>query len=373
MTYKELYLKEHPECKDIDAVIRYECPGQHIDGGANVFKKSCPYPVGLVTTVCPVCWNREIPEEVFKRFEEKESMKDKNEIDELKAASKELRKANKPVHDKDILTTSSPVKEAIDKACKEFLEKHGGVFKNAADAQKELEDVDNEILKEIIKPAEKSVIPKEVIDKFVELGNVSPISSEDLKKVMELAEKNTMSGKDMDTAAEAAVKASENLAKLTSVILDSGTRREFSTGAVRDIQDGKGRCDLMPLKEISDFLFAPVLKHIALFQETGNADHLYDALECYIYEENLDSADVMLEAAKHFEAGAAKYGEWNWQKGIPTHCYIDSAVRHYLKFLRGDKDEPHDRAFVWNILCCIWTCKHKPELNDYPRKEESND
>lgn len=83
--------------------------------------------------------------------------------------------------------------------------------------------------------------------------------------------------------------------------------------------------------------------------------------------------DMLLEAAKHFEAGAAKYGEWNWQKGIPTHCYIDSAVRHYLKFLRGDNDEPHDRAFVWNILCCIWTCKHKPELNDYPRKEEKTD
>lgn len=30
-------------------------------------------------------------------------------------------------------------------------------------------------------------------------------------------------------------------------ILDSGSRREFSTGAVRDIASGKGRCDLIPL------------------------------------------------------------------------------------------------------------------------------
>ena len=30
-------------------------------------------------------------------------------------------------------------------------------------------------------------------------------------------------------------------------IKDSGERREFETGAVRDIQKGKGRCDLMPL------------------------------------------------------------------------------------------------------------------------------
>ena len=30
-------------------------------------------------------------------------------------------------------------------------------------------------------------------------------------------------------------------------ILDSGNRRQFETGAVRDIQEGKGRCDLLPL------------------------------------------------------------------------------------------------------------------------------
>jgi hypothetical protein len=78
---------------------------------------------------------------------------------------------------------------------------------------------------------------------------------------------------------------------------------------------------------------------------------------------------MFLEVAIHFEEGAKKYGENNWQKGIPVHCYIDSAVRHYLKFLRGDKDEPHDRAFCWNILCAIWTCKHKPELNEYAQKD----
>lgn len=31
-----------------------------------------------------------------------------------------------------------------------------------------------------------------------------------------------------------------------SEILDSGNRTEFESGAVRDIQEGKGRCDLLP-------------------------------------------------------------------------------------------------------------------------------
>lgn len=70
---------------------------------------------------------------------------------------------------------------------------------------------------------------------------------------------------------------------------------------------------------------------------------------------------MILEVAKHFEEGAKKYGEHNWQKGIPVKCYIDSAIRHYLKWHRGDQDEPHDRAFVWNLLCCIWEVDYHNE------------
>lgn len=156
------------------------------------------------------------------------------------------------------------------------------------------------------------------------------------------------------------------------MIKDSGTRREFDSGAVRDIQEGKGRCDLMPLDAVAAYMVNSIILRISYFQETGLHTHLYDALENFRIAVGLDYPTLFLEVSKHFEEGALKYGEYNWQKGIPTHCYIDSAVRHYFKYLRGDKDEPHDRAFVWNILCCIWTCQHKPEFNDYG-KENRND
>ncbi len=148
-------------------------------------------------------------------------------------------------------------------------------------------------------------------------------------------------------------------------IKDSGERREFDTGAVRDIQEGKGRCDLMPIDVIGEFSMDLVIIRIADFMVTGDRGYFNLALAAFLQKRDWDIPTMLLETSKHFEDGARKYGEYNWQKGIPIKCYIDSAVRHYWKWLRGDKDEPHDRAFCWNILCAIWTCKHKPELNDY--------
>lgn len=147
-------------------------------------------------------------------------------------------------------------------------------------------------------------------------------------------------------------------------ILDSGNRREFDTGAVRDVSEGKGRCDLLPLDVIGTWLQNDMLVMIEKFKETKNVTYLYSAINYFQGEYGVDVWTLLLEVSKHFENGAKKYGENNWKKGIPLHCYIDSGVRHFLKHLRGDTDEPHDRAFVWNILCAIWTFQNKPELDD---------
>ena len=154
-----------------------------------------------------------------------------------------------------------------------------------------------------------------------------------------------------------------------SKIQDSGARRQFGTGAVRDIQEGKGRCDLLPLEIISEWLKYEELRHIEKYIRTGDLQELYTCMDifCVNPENGFNTEDknlITIEVSKHFEAGAKKYEDRNWEKGIPLHSFIDSAVRHYLKHMAGQREEPHNRAFLWNILCAIWTHKNKPELID---------
>lgn len=161
------------------------------------------------------------------------------------------------------------------------------------------------------------------------------------------------------------------------MLQDSGKRREFETGAARDIAEGKGRCDLLPLNIVGAVLRdnLRILEAIDAYVRTGITLNLDLAITKFA-EEYFDSVETaMLEVSKHYEAGAKKYAERNWEKGIPVHCYIDSGVRHYIKVLRRDVDEPHELAFIWNMLGAMWTHKNKPELIDLPfvETEEAHD
>lgn len=179
-----------------------------------------------------------------------------------------------------------------------------------------------------------------------------------------------------------------NYKELYNMIKDSGNRTKFTTGAVRDIQKGKGRFDLMPLDAVAfvmdhsymsnGFVEDDLAKAMNMIKSVhpdslGRTNailyYLADAIWQFVtdvdyvdsrFKDNTEAAmaNMMLETAIHFEEGAEKYGENNWQKGIPVERYVDSALRHYYKFLRGDTDERHDRAFVWNILCLMWTIMH---------------
>ena len=93
---------------------------------------------------------------------------------------------------------------------------------------------------------------------------------------------------------------------------DSGARQEFNTGSVRDTNVGKGRFDLIP---------PYALKRLA----------------------------------KHYENGAKKYGDRNWEKGQNLSRYLDSAIRHAYAFLGGSRVEDHLAAVAWNALSYIET------------------
>ena len=146
---------------------------------------------------------------------------------------------------------------------------------------------------------------------------------------------------------------------------DSGQRREFETGAVRDMAEGKGRFDLAPLEVLAALSYNRFLEGIAGYTSTGSQWELRSATELLIEECFTTPYHAYLELAKHFENGAKKYGEYNWQKGIESKSYIDSAVRHYCKHKAGFTDEPHAVACLWNCVCCLWTINNKPELNSY--------
>lgn len=156
------------------------------------------------------------------------------------------------------------------------------------------------------------------------------------------------------------------------MIKDSGTRRQFDSGAVRDMAEGKGRCDLLPLIEIADWLeereigtdlegkragfvlrqFYTMLQGRDYSVRKECAYNLLDYAKVFMFG---NQSNTIIEVSIHYEEGAKKYDERNWEKGIPLWCFVDSGIRHYLKWARGYNDEPHNRAFVWNVLGFMFT------------------
>lgn len=158
-----------------------------------------------------------------------------------------------------------------------------------------------------------------------------------------------------------------------AVLKDSGDRTKFESGAVRDLGEGKGRFDLVPLSVLSEMFrlsgkdeLASIIEHVDKFLYTIDKKYLHNALNAFCEVRGWSIHVCALEVAKHFEDGANKYGTHNWEKGIPIHSFIDSAVRHLIQWDNHDMSDPHDRAFVWNMMCAIWTLDHKHGLVDTP-------
>ena len=112
-------------------------------------------------------------------------------------------------------------------------------------------------------------------------------------------------------------------------IKDSGERTEFSSGAVRDMHEGKGDMASIPW-------------------------------------------EAVLRLSKHYEAGAKKYKRWNFRQGIPVSSFIDSACRHLAKYQCGMDDEDHLSAAAFNVLGAMLMENTMPEMQDLPLRIGKN-
>lgn len=66
------------------------------------------------------------------------------------------------------------------------------------------------------------------------------------------------------------------------------------------------------------------------------------------------------------EAGAEKYGDRNWEKGLLVSDCINRLVRHATKAANGWTDEDHLAACIWNAAAAITMIQRRPDLNDHP-------
>jgi hypothetical protein len=79
---------------------------------------------------------------------------------------------------------------------------------------------------------------------------------------------------------------------------------------------------------------------------------------------DLISPIALRTLAETYAEGAAKYGEANWELGMPAHDLLNHAIRHIFLFLSGDRSEPHLPHAFWNVGAAIHSLEAWPELNE---------
>lgn len=62
--------------------------------------------------------------------------------------------------------------------------------------------------------------------------------------------------------------------------------------------------------------------------------------------------------------GGVKYGRFNYHKGMPVHETINHAIIHVIRWLLGDRSEPHLAKAAWGLMVADQTAVLNPELHD---------
>lgn len=108
---------------------------------------------------------------------------------------------------------------------------------------------------------------------------------------------------------------------------DSGARAAYSTGMVRDTNEDKPRFDL-----------------------------------CWL--------PLLRRWAELMGRGAVKYGANNWQKAATQEeldRFKESAFRHLVQYLEGDRTEDHAAAVIFNLAGAEYT---QEKINANPKNNE---
>lgn len=131
---------------------------------------------------------------------------------------------------------------------------------------------------------------------------------------------------------------------------DMETEREtFESGAVRDKTDY--RYDLC----------SPVIFNYTQHEGTRKVifaileEKYHDALSLLTVSRphRISFADIVHSYAQTMHEGANKYGERNWEKGLPESNLKNHAIHHLMKWDSNDQSEPHFPHAVWNIVTLI--------------------
>lgn len=93
-----------------------------------------------------------------------------------------------------------------------------------------------------------------------------------------------------------------------------------------------------------------------------------DTFEEFRYD--LVSPIGLREVARTCAEGAAKYSDYNWERGMPVHDLLNHAIAHIFQFLSGDRSEPHLPHAAWNLLAAIHSAELWPDLNAGTLRED---
>jgi len=116
------------------------------------------------------------------------------------------------------------------------------------------------------------------------------------------------------------------MAQFDRVMSTGKEHQKFDSGSRRDSAKGKGRPDLLPVHAL-----------------------IRTAKVC---DPEVVPIHGIQRLSVHYENGAVKYGDRNWELGQPLSRYYSSMFRHLQKWVGGAREEDHLAAVVWNA-CAI--------------------